>query len=49
MVIMGDNDYYTSTCATCWVPFTSTKSQAEADAMRAEHECSGSPFKPKDS
>lgn len=39
---------YTSTCSTCWTPFTSTESQREADQMRRDHDCPGSPWKPKD-
>lgn len=41
-------DYFTSTCSVCWTPFTSTESQLDADRMRREHDCPGSPNKPKD-
>lgn len=41
-------DYYTSTCSACWEQFTSTNSQAEADRMRRDHDCPGSPYKPKE-
>jgi hypothetical protein len=41
-----DWPYYDSTCSVCWQTFTSTVSQADADRMRREHDCPGSPNGP---
>lgn len=40
---IGETTYYTSGCSVCWVTFTSTNNQAEADQLRASHSCTGSP------
>jgi hypothetical protein len=44
----NDFEYFEATCSTCWTPFTSTVSQADADRKRREHSCPGSPWKPED-